>query len=50
VTKPNIAFYIGQNLWVFSENTYGVWVFADLWVLGRKFLQTDLVDKIFYGV
>ena len=45
-TKPNI----GQNLWVLDENTYGLWVIADLWVMGRNFPQTDLVDKIFYGV
>ena len=44
--KPNI----GQNLWVFSENGYGLWVIADLWVMGRDFLQTNLVDKNFYGI
>ena len=46
MTKLNI----GQNLWVFAEDTYGLWVFADLWVMGRNFLQTNLVDKNFYGV
>ena len=45
-TKPNI----GQNLWVLAEDPYGLWVIADLWVMGRNFLQTNLVDKIFYGV
>ena len=44
--KPNI----GQNLWVLAENAYGLWVIADLWVMGRNFPQTNLVDKFFYGV
>ena len=44
--QPNIA----QNLWVFAEDPYGLWVIADLWVMGRNFPQTNLVDKIFYGV
>jgi hypothetical protein len=53
-TKPNnngkYRSKLGQNLWVLAENAYGLWVIADLWVMGRKFLQTNLVDKFFYGV
>ena len=44
--KPNID----QNLWVFAEDAYGLWVIADLWVMGHDFPQTNLVDKIFYGI
>ena len=45
-TKPNI----GQNLWVLAEDPYGLWVIVDLWVMGHDLPQTNLVDKIFYGV
>ena len=45
-TKPNI----GQNLWVLAKDPYGLWVIADLWVMGRDFLQTELVDRFCYGV
>ena len=44
--KPNI----GQNLWIFSENGYGLWVIADLWVMGHDLPQTNSVDKFFYGI
>ena len=44
--KPNID----QNLWVFAKDAYGLWVIADLWVMGHDFPQTNLVDKIFYGI
>ena len=33
------------------QTYYGLWVtIADLWVMGCNFLQTNSVDKVFYGV
>jgi hypothetical protein len=52
-TKPNILQIYSKyrpKPMGFARNAYGLWVIADLWVMGRNFPQTNSVDKIFYGV